>query len=109
MTNKYSLSWRDHLAWRWSFSAKRREDVRIAVSLAAILLAFGIVGEMDYRAALRAEAERNANNAALNQAALIACLNGGAPWLYSMDDKGRRYYGVCGGDNLTISDEGVKK
>lgn len=66
------------------------------VALALIVL-YGIVGEMDYRDALRSEAEAQQTRAELNQAALLACLNGHATGHYTENRHGERAYIVCRG------------
>lgn len=101
----------DQLRFALAPSHRRRQAIKdaalSAALLAFLLLAFGIVGRMDYEDALRTEAEAALDLAALNHAALVACLNGGAPGLYTLDDKGTRHYIVCSGDTWTVSDEGI--
>lgn len=99
------------LRFRYAFTHERREAIKTAAATIAglllILLAYGIVGRMDYEEGLRQEAEAAHERASLHQAALIACLNGGAPGLYTIDSEGRRHYVVCSGDSYTISDENI--
>lgn len=67
------------------------------VTLLVILILWGTVGEMDYRDALRSEAEAQQTRAELNQAALLACLNGHATGHYTENHHGERTYIVCRG------------
>ena len=72
-----------------------------------ILLCLGLVGSMDYADEQRTAAETAQADAALQQAALLACLNSGAPGLYTIDDQGTRHYIVCG-QPYTVSDENTR-
>ena len=67
------------------------------VTVLFLLGVFGVVGEMDYRDALRAEAEAQQTSAADNRAALIACLNGRATGHYTENHRGERAYIICRG------------
>lgn len=102
----------DRLRFALAPSYRRREAIKTAAATVAglllILLAYGIAGRMDYEEELRKEAEAAMDQAALQHAALLACLNGGAPGLYTIDDRGVRNYVVCG-ETFTVSDEGVAK
>lgn len=80
----------------------------VAMLLLAILAAYAIVGTMDYHDALLMEAETQARNAQVSQDRLLACLNGGAPGLYTTDDRGYRHHIVCD-TPFTVSDEGVQQ
>lgn len=99
------------LRFRYAFTHERREAIKTAAATIAglllILLAYGIVGRMDYEEGLRQEAEAALERASLQQAALLACLNSGAPGLYTIDDKGTRHYIVCG-QPYTVSDENTR-
>jgi hypothetical protein len=88
-------------------SAARRDLFKNAALIAGLLIAFGIVGRMDYEDALRAEAEAALDQSALHQAALLACLNGGSPGLFTIDANGHRHYLVCG-EPFTVSSENTK-
>jgi hypothetical protein len=102
--NNHSLTWRDHMRFRYAFRAKVREDIKTAACLIAIVACYAVVGEMDYRDALQMEAEAHARNAQATQEQLIACLNGGATGLYTTDSAGNRHYIVCERP-WTVSDE----
>ena len=89
------------LAWRWSFSAQRRADIRSGLKtagvIAAILLAHGITGRMDYEDALRQEiatqetiAQRATLAAHVAEETLAHCLNGRARFT-----DGRGDYTIC--------------
>lgn len=70
---------------RWQGRMPSRHDVREAMITAAaligILLAFGIVGTMDYADEQRQEAERHAAAAERATAWLAECLNGRARFI----------------------------
>lgn len=102
--NRHSLTWADHAKFRWASRRTLREDIKNAACLIAVIACYAIVGEMDYRDALRSEAEAQERNAQATQEQLIACLNGGATGLYTTDDKGHRHYIVCERP-WTVSDE----
>ena len=78
-----------------------------ALYILGLLLAFGIVGNMDYAEEMRQEAERQSIRADLNRAALVACLNGGAPGLFIEQADGSRNYLVCDRP-YEVSDKNVK-
>ncbi len=96
-----------HLSFRWAVSHRRRSDMKTAALLIGILLAYGIVGRMDYEDALISEAQASEARANLHQRQLLACVNGGMSGLYTEDDSGIRKYVVC--DRAwEVSDENVK-
>lgn len=97
-----------HLRFRWSFSPARRNDLKTAALIAAILAAYGITGTLDYHDALISEAQAHARRADLHRAQLLACINGGMPGLYSEDDNGIRTYVVCD-RAFEVSDENTRK
>lgn len=82
---------------------------RNVITLLAVLLAYGLVGAMDYAEEQRREAEAALSRAELQQAALLACLNGSAPGLYTTDENGVRNYIVCGTDHWTVNDQNLKQ
>jgi hypothetical protein len=88
--------------------AKQREILTNLALIAGLLVCFGIVGRMDYEDALIAEAERQSANADLNRAALLACLNGGAPGLYTESADGVRVYLVCD-PPYEVSDQNIRR
>lgn len=102
--NNHSLSWRDNLRFSRAFSARRREDLRIGLSVAAILIGFGIVGSLDYADELRQEAAAAEQRSDMNRASLLACLNGGHTGLSVDHGNGIRQHIVCGAP-YTVSDE----
>lgn len=72
-----------------------------------IVLAFGLVDIID-----RWQEARVAEGAALEriaqqQAAMLACLNGGSPGYYSMTADGHRAYLVC--DVYTVTDQHTRR
>lgn len=85
----------DNLRFRLAFHVARRDLLKNLALIAGLLVCYGIVGRMDYEDELIAEAEASAANADLNRAALLACLNGGAPGLYIEQADGSRQYLVC--------------
>ena len=80
------------------------DTLKNSLLIAGLLIAFGIVGRMDYEDALRAEAEAAQQQATLHRDALLTCLNGGAPGLFTTDSKGHRHYLVCSAP-YEVSDE----
>jgi hypothetical protein len=107
--------WRLSRGLRWEARrptlAEAHDDAigtwQIALTLLLMLVVYGIVGEMDYRDALRAEAERQQTRADLNQAALLACLNGRASGHYYEDSAGNRTYLACRGvDEIPVGRPG---
>jgi hypothetical protein len=78
--------------------------------LAAIclVLLLGFLEAHDARVEQQLAASRAEQSFALQQAALLACLNGGSTGLYTMDDGGNRHYIVCG-EPFTVSDENVRR
>ena len=96
-----------HLRFRWAFGPARREALRTAALLVGLLLAYGIVGTLDYQDALLSEAQASARLADMHQAQLLACVNGGASGLCSEDADGVRKYVVCE-RAFEVSDENLK-
>lgn len=79
------------------------------LAVLAILLAYGLVGSMDYAEEQRQEAEAAQARAELHQAALLACLNGGtSTGLYTVDANGHKHYIICDGEHFTVSTENVR-
>ena len=101
------MTFYQRLRFRLASRHQQREALLNATLIAGLLLIFGIVGRMDYEDALRAAAEASAANADLNRAALLACLNGGAPGLYTEHD-GVRVYLVCD-PPYEVSDENIQR
>ena len=81
---------------------------RNVITILAVLLAYGLVGAMDYADEQRQEAEAALARAELQQAAMLACVNGGAPGLYTLDSRGNKHYIVCAGEAFTVSTENVR-
>lgn len=80
---------------------------QMAIVLAIMGIGYGIVGRLDYEEGLRQEAERHATRANLNQAALLACLNGRATGHYWVDASGNRHYLACRGvDEIPVGRAG---
>lgn len=110
--NRHSLTWADHAKFRWASRRVARRDlidgIKTVAVLIGILLAYGIVGRMDYEDALITEAQIKAADARSHQERLLACLNGGSTGLYTTDEKGNRHFIVCD-KAYTISDENTGK
>lgn len=75
-SNAHSLGWRDQLAFRYASRRRRWETLRNMAVAAAILLAYGTVGALDYADEQRQEAARQAEVAERATYALAECLNG---------------------------------
>ena len=103
---------RRHFGLRWQRTLPAAEDLGIDLQnlliIAILMLAFGIVGSMDYADEQRQESERMAASAELNRAALLACLNGGSPGLYIEQPDGSRQYLVCS-EPYEVSDKNTSK
>lgn len=99
----------ENLKLRFAFSHQRREAIKTALLLSLVLIGYGIVGSIDHADEQRREADAALTRANLQQAALLACLNGGAPGLYTIDDNGHRHYLVCSRDHYTVSDENTHR
>lgn len=108
MLRRLMLRWRLACGLRWAKPAPYARDLGIdahgVLFLLFVLAAYGLAGSLDYAEEQRQEAAAALDRAALHQAALLACLNGGAPGLYTIDDDGHRHYIVCD-QPYTISDE----
>lgn len=99
----HDQSWRMRQGLHWRGArptlgeALRQADgaLKAIIIVLAILVAYGIVGRMDYEDALIAEAERANDHAALRGQQLIACLNGRPTGLYTENHRGERTYIVC--------------
>jgi hypothetical protein len=72
----------DHLRFRFAFSHRRRQAIKTGALLAAILLAYAVVGTLDYADAQRAEAMAQAEQAQRWSATLADCLNGTARFVH---------------------------
>lgn len=96
------------LRWRLAFSQARRDTLQNLALIAGLIICFGIVGRMDYEDELIAQAEASAATADLNRAALLACLNGGSPGLYTESADGVRVYLVCD-PPYEVSDENIRR
>lgn len=90
---RYGLFWRGRVP--------NREELPVItqaiVTVLFLVVAYGIVGRLDYEAALVAEAQRQEARAEMNEAALVACLNGRPSGHYWEDSRGHRTYLVCRG------------
>lgn len=80
--NKYPLSLRQRLSFRWASRRSFHDDLRTLAVLLAILLAYGVAGRIDYETELAIEAEANANRAQQIETVLIDCMAGRARWTY---------------------------
>ncbi len=96
------------LRFAFAPSAARRDLFKNAALIVGLLIAFGIVGRLDYEDELRQQAEASAASADLNRAALLACLNGGAPGLYTESADGVRVYLVCD-PPYEVSDQNIRR
>lgn len=96
----------DRIRFAMAPSYARRDALKTAMIVIGLLLALGIVGRMDYEDQLVAEKMAAEQRYAVQQAALLACLNNGAPGYYTIDDQGHRHYIVC--ETYTVSDQHVK-
>jgi hypothetical protein len=107
-----------HLLNRWSCRATRREDLAAAKTIAALLVAYMIVGYIDAQAdevsqamageaAAYGAAATATRHADLHAARLARCLNGGPVGLYSTDKEGYRNYVVCD-KAWEITNKGIK-
>jgi hypothetical protein len=74
MTNPHSLGWRANLSFKYASRRTRREALRNAAMLLGLLLAYGIVGTIDYAAEQRDVATKAEN-------ILLACMNGRAQFI----------------------------
>lgn len=105
------LTLADHLRFRYAFSPRRREALKNAGLIAGLLAVFAITGTLDYQDALLAEAEAQTAAAharyARQQAAMLACLNGGSPGYYTLTEDGHRVYLVC--EIHEVSDENTQR
>jgi hypothetical protein len=71
-----------------------------------VVLLFGCVDLLDRWNEQRIAAESAQEQYALQQTAMLACLNGGAPGYYTTDSAGHRHYIVC--QTFTVSDENTR-
>lgn len=79
----HSLSYRDHIAFKYASRSKRIQALRNAVLVTGLVMAYGIVGTIDYAEEQRQEAEANAKSASAMSATLAACLNGTARFTHA--------------------------
>lgn len=93
----------DRIKFRYATRAARREAWRNAGLVGLILGCYAVAGTLDYQDALRQEALAAQEDYARQQAAMLACLNGGSPGYYTVDSEGHRHYIVC--QTYTISDK----
>ena len=104
--------WRLRRGLRWEkHQPGARElgfDAKNIAYLIALFLLYGLAGSIDYADQQAAAAEQQSALATRREAALLACLNGGSPGLYTTDAAGRRHYIVCDRP-FTVSDEGVER
>ena len=96
------------LRFRLASRHQQHEALRNVALIVGLLLCLGIVGRLDYEDELRQQAEASAANADLNRAALLACLNGGAPGLYTESADGVRVYLVCD-PPYEVSDQNIRR
>lgn len=97
----------DHLRFRLAFTHQKRETLKNIGWLFALFACFAIGSTLDYQEELRQQAEAAQYEAGLRQAAMLACLNGGSPGYYTMNDRGQRIYLVC--DVYEVTDENVTR
>lgn len=93
----------DRIKFRYAGSPARREAWRNAGLVGLILACYAIAGTLDYHDELRQQAAAAQEDYARQQAAMLACLNGGSPGYYTVDSAGHRHYIVC--QTYTVSDE----
>lgn len=74
---RYGLTWSSHRP----ALADYREQIQTAMLLALILIAYGIVGRLDYEEELRQEVEVQARRAEQAEQILVECMNGKAMWV----------------------------
>jgi len=86
MTNPHSIGWRANLAFKYSSRRTRVEALRNAALVMGIVIAYGIVGTIDYATEQRAEAEHQAQVAHRATYALAACMNGTARFMNESGD-----------------------
>ena len=92
--------------FRLAGSAAKREAWKTAGLMAGVIVAYAVAGTLDYQDQLLAEKMAAEERFAAQQAAMLACLNGGSPGYYRMTEAGHRVYLVC--DVHEVSDENVK-
>lgn len=94
------MNWRTRHGLRWRGTRPTLAELGFTLqnigAIAGLILAFGIVGSIDYAEEQRQEAEQQSARADLNRAALVACINQQAPGLYIERADGVREYLVCG-------------
>lgn len=82
--------------------------MRTLIALLLVLAGYGIAGHLDYAEEMRQEVERQTARANQHRDALLACLNGGSPGLYTTLPDGARNYIVC--DRVfEVNDRNVRK
>lgn len=74
--SRYNLSWRDQISFRFATRKSRMEAWRNAGLIAALLLAYGIVGEIEYQTELRIESQRKLDNESAYAKVLRDCMSG---------------------------------
>lgn len=102
------MTFYQRLRFRLAFSQARRQALQNIAIITGLIVAFGIVGRMDYEDELITQATASEATADRHRAALLACLNGGAPGLYTESADGVRVYLVCD-PPYEVSDEGVRR
>ena len=102
---------RRYYGLRWQSDTPKPDelgfDAKNIAYLIALFLLYGLAGSIDYATEKAIEAERKSESYALQQTALLTCLNGGAPGYYTTDAAGHRHYIVC--ETYTVSDENTKQ
>lgn len=103
LRRNYGLHWKGELpeATELGFNLTN------ALIILVLMLAYGIVGSIDYAVEQDMAAEQAEARVAEQQAAMLACLNGGSPGYYTMTKDGHRAYLVCNVHEVT--DENVRR
>ncbi len=84
--SRHDLSWRDQLSFRYATRQSRREAVRNALLVVGLVLAYGIVGTVDYQIEQRIAAERQLASETAYAKVLRDCMSG-SPGFYFPDSQ----------------------
>lgn len=101
------LTMTERLRFALAPSRARRDALKTACAVAFILAAYALVGTLDYQDQLLAEKMAAEARYSEQQAAMLACLNGGAPGYYTLTSEGHRSYLVC--DLYEVTDQNVTR
>ncbi len=74
--SRYNLSWRDQIAFRFATRKSRIEAWRNVGLIAALLLAYGIAGEIEYQTEQRIKEQRQLDSEAAYAKVLRDCMSG---------------------------------